>query len=107
MRILSPTNDTRLLCVYPFRCHRHLRRQSTSMLAAKGIWNLVSRMSQDKPFVQECLSVGVVGGLCGAAKGAADLLLALEEVGEATIASELLLQYPHELRVDERDCFPS
>jgi len=50
------------------------------------MWNLVSRMSREKPFVQECLSLGVVGGLCGAAKGAADLLLALEEVSVGGLA---------------------
>lgn len=55
----------------------------TSTLAAKGLWNLVSRMSQDKEFIQECLALGVVGSLCGAARGAADLLVALEEVGGA------------------------
>lgn len=37
-------------------------------------------MAQDAPFVQECLKSGVVGSLCGAAKGAADLLTALDEV---------------------------
>lgn len=37
-------------------------------------------MSQDRPFTEECISLGVVGGLCGAAKGAAELLVALAEV---------------------------
>lgn len=53
----------------------------TSTLAAKGLWNLVSRMWQDREFVQECLTLGVVGSLCGAARGATDLLGALDEVG--------------------------
>lgn len=52
----------------------------TSKLAAHGLWNLVSRMYQDKEFIRDCLDLGVVGGLCGAAKGAADLLVALDEV---------------------------
>lgn len=41
-------------------------------------------MSQDREFIKKCLELGVVAGLCGAAKGAADLLVALEEVGGYT-----------------------
>lgn len=56
---------------------------STSVLAAKGLWNVVSRMAQDKPFVEQCLESGVIGKLCGAARGATDLLAALDMVRSA------------------------
>ena len=49
-------------------------------LAAKGAWNIVSNLSQERTFVDESVESGVVGSLCGAAKGAADLLIALDEV---------------------------
>lgn len=57
----------------------------TCALAAKGLCNLVSRMAQDRPLVNECLESGVMAGLCGAARGAADLLAALDEVQEYEI----------------------
>lgn len=65
----------------------------TCALAAKGLWNLVSRMAQDRPFVNECLKSGVVGGLCGAARGAADLLAALDEVNHGEDISSFMVKF--------------
>lgn len=49
-------------------------------LAAKGAWNIISHLSQDRVFIDDSVKSGVVGSLCGAAKGAADLLIALDKV---------------------------
>ncbi|CAM9140199.1 unnamed protein product [Ascophyllum nodosum] len=53
--------------------------EGTPALAAKGVWNVISRMVQDRLFMDDCVQSGVVGSLCGAAKGAADLLMATDE----------------------------
>lgn len=51
--------------------------------AAKGIWNIVARMSSDRSLIEACLKSGIVGGLCGAARGASDLLQAFDEVRDS------------------------
>lgn len=53
---------------------------SISPLAAKGIWNLISRMAAERSFIEACLESGVVGGLCGAVRGATQLLEVFLEV---------------------------
>lgn len=49
-------------------------------LAAKGAGSIVANLSQERTFIDDSVKSGVVGSLCGAAKGAADLLIALDEV---------------------------
>lgn len=53
---------------------------SVCPLAAKAIRNLVSRMAAERSFIETCLKSGVVGGLCGAVRGATQLLEVVLEV---------------------------